>query len=90
MLSHPTGLGDYTHTPLIGKHRTIFHLPTVFTKPVDRKLFKPIDNIPVPCTRPLGGNQTHDMRLTISDPDYWPVESYKISSKLTVRKLNKA
>jgi hypothetical protein len=38
-LPHPAGLGDYSHTQLIGMCRTIFHLPMVSTKPCGQKAF---------------------------------------------------
>jgi hypothetical protein len=37
---------------------------------VDRKLLQPTDHILVQSTDPLGRNHTHDLRLTISDPDH--------------------
>jgi hypothetical protein len=37
---------------------------------VNRKLFQPTDHVPVHSNGPLGGNQTHDLRLTIPDPGH--------------------
>jgi hypothetical protein len=61
----PTGLGDYTHTPLIGICWTIFPSANCVLK--SSKIFQPTD---VQSNSPLGGNQTHDLRRTISDPDH--------------------
>jgi hypothetical protein len=68
---HPAGLGDYTHTPLIRICGTIFPSAngvhqTLWTG----SNFQPADHVPVQHSGPLGGIGTHDLRLTISDPDH--------------------
>jgi hypothetical protein len=68
-LPHPAGLGDCTHTPLIGICRTIFACQQCPPNLVDRKQFQPADHIPVQHTGSLGGNLTHDPRVTILDLD---------------------
>jgi hypothetical protein len=47
-----------------------FHLSMVPPNLVDRKLFQPTDHVLVQSTGSLGGNQTHDIRLTILGLDY--------------------
>ena len=60
---------------------------------VDRKQFQPADHVPVQHTSPIGGNQTHDLRLTILDPDHLANGTHTMmdsmpshhTSKLTVK-----
>ncbi len=69
-LSRPTGLGDYTHTPLIAICGTVFpSANSVHQTLWTESNFQPSDYVPVQHTGPLGGNWTHNLRLTILDPD---------------------
>jgi len=54
-------------------------------KPVDRKQFQPADHVLVQHIRPLGGNQTHDLRLTIVEPfGQWKIRVFQLSLKVDV------